>query len=252
MKEHKLFITGNSQGLGHALSKAYLDLGWQVYGCSRQGCDISQPALHDIRCDLSIFEQIPATLDTLLTDINALDLVILNAGILGKIQDLHKTPLADMQPVMDINLWANKVILDYFHQRALPIKQIIAISSGAAVSGSRGWNAYALSKASLNMLMNLYAHELPDTHLCAIAPGLIDSQMMDYLCVEPDPEQYPALQRIRAARGTEVMPEPDDAAQRILRVVSTLRNYPSGSYVDIRQILAPEEYTQFQDGCRSS
>jgi hypothetical protein len=66
--------------------------------------------------------------------------------------------------------------------------------------------------------------------------------MMDYLCNKPDREAFPALQRICDARNTDAMPQPREAAERILKVLPDLREYESGSYVDIRQILAPEEY----------
>lgn len=34
---HRVFITGVSSGIGNALSKAYLDNGWEVFGLSRRG-----------------------------------------------------------------------------------------------------------------------------------------------------------------------------------------------------------------------
>ena len=144
---------------------------------------------------------------------------------------------------MDVNAWANKIILDWLHAWGRRVTQVVAISSGAAVLGNKGWGGYALSKAALNMLICLYSHEFPETHLSALAPGLIDSAMMDYLCEEPDPEAFPALQRIRAARGTERMPGPREAADKVLSVLPALREQPSGAFVDIRQLLAPEEYT---------
>jgi NAD(P)-dependent dehydrogenase (short-subunit alcohol dehydrogenase family) len=128
------------------------------------------------------------------------------------------------------------------------VVQVVMISSGAAVLGNRGWGAYAMSKASLNMLMRLYSHEFPATHLSALAPGLIDSAMMDYLCEVPDPDVFPALQRLRGARGTERMPGPGEAAERVLGVLPELRRFDSGSFVDIRQILAPEEYEALMKG----
>ena len=116
------------------------------------------------------------------------------------------------------------------------------MSTGAAVNGNKGWSGYALSKAALNMLARLYAHEFPQTHITAVAPGIIDTAMMDHLCGEADSEAFPALERLRRARGTEAMPGPRDAARRLLSVLPRLRDWPSGSFVDIRQILAPELY----------
>ncbi|WP_078120804.1 SDR family NAD(P)-dependent oxidoreductase [Thiosocius teredinicola] len=236
------FITGTSSGLGYALANRLIEEGHEVYGCSRRGCH--PPDMIDCRLDLTAFDEVPSALGELLSNAERLDLVVLNAGVLGDIRDMTATSVDALNRVMEVNVWANKVVLDALHAIAIPIGQIVAISSGAAVLGNRGWSGYSLSKAALNMLMKLYAHEFPQTHLCALAPGIIDTAMMDYLCDTADAEQFPALQRLRDARGTERMPNAAQAAERVLSVLSSLRDYPSGSFVDIRAILEPQEYAR--------
>lgn len=233
-----VLITGNSSGLGLGLTDCYLEQGWQVYGMSRRGCPLQAENLHDVQCDLADFDAIPGRLEALLRQSQSLDLVILNAGILGEIRELHQTPLADIRKLMDINVWSNKVIMDWLHDCGKPIRQIVMISSGASVFGSKGWNGYSLSKATLNMLAKLYAHEFPATAIHALAPGLIDTGMMDYLCGDTiDREEFPALQRIQEARGTEVMPGPAEAARRVMKAIELLPAQASGSYVDMRELL---------------
>ena len=235
-------VTGNSAGLGRGLTEVLLAAGYEVFGCSRRGYGAAPAGLHDAAADLGDLDAIPAMLDGLLAGADHLDLVILNAGVLGEIRAMTETSLTELRRLMDINAWSNKVILDWLQAWGHPVGQIVAISSGAAVLGNKGWGGYALSKSALNMLVRLYAHEFPDTHLSALAPGLIDSAMMDYLCEVPDPATFPALQRIRDARGTESMPGPREAAERVLRVLPALRREPSGDFIDIRQLLAPDEY----------
>jgi NAD(P)-dependent dehydrogenase (short-subunit alcohol dehydrogenase family) len=235
-------VTGTSSGLGHGLAGYLHRQGWQVYGCSRRGCDIA--GVRDVRIDLADHDRIAAALTALLDDAPRLDLVVLNAGILGEIRDLTQTPLADLQRVMDINVWANKIVLDWLHAWQRPLGQVVLVSSGAAVLGNRGWGGYALSKATLNMLARLYAQEFPATHICALAPGRIDTPMMDYLCSEADAERFPALQRLRQARGTASMPDAATAAQRLIEVLPAVRERPSGDFVDIREILEPDEYAR--------
>jgi NAD(P)-dependent dehydrogenase (short-subunit alcohol dehydrogenase family) len=245
MDRPSALITGNSSGLGRGLTEVLLDTGYRVYGCSRRGYGLPADLPDDLMdqiCDLSRFDDIPPALEQLLAGVTRLDLVVLNAGILGDIREIHRTPMHEIQRIMDINTWANKAILDWLHQSSLQIDQMVLISSGAAVLGNKGWSGYALSKAALNMLGRLYSHEFPTTHISAIAPGLIDTAMMDYLCDEGDSASFPALRRIQEARGTEVMPGPRQAAERILTALPLLKGYESGSFVDIRQILAPEEY----------
>ncbi len=235
-------MTGTSSGLGRGLAELLLGSGYAVYGCSRRGCDL--PGIHDRVLDLTDGEALAGSLGSLLRGVDDLDLVVLNAGVLGRISDLVDTPLDDLKGVMEINLWANKRVMDWLHEWGRPVGQVVMISSGAAVLGNRGWGGYALSKAALNMLVKLYAHEFPRSHLTALAPGIIDTAMMDHLCTEADSEAFPALERLRDARGTQAMPGPRDAARRVLSVVPRLRDWPSGSFVDIREILDPEGYAE--------
>ncbi len=236
------FITGTSSGLGHGLAAYLSQQGWSVYGCSRRGCDLE--AVHDCVIDLTDAQAISVGLGDLLADVEALDLVVLNAGVLGEIRDLVSTPLDELKRVMEVNVWANKRVMDWLHGWGGPVAQVVMISSAAAVLGNRGWGGYALSKAALNMLAKLYAHEFRQTHVAALAPGIIDTAMMDHLCDEADPEAFPALKRLRRARGTAAMPSPLEAAERVVSVLPGLRQRPSGSFVDIREILEPEEYAR--------
>lgn len=238
----KVFVTGTSSGLGRGLAACLLDRQWEVFGCSRRQSGLI--GLREQRLDLNDLDAIPAALDDLLGDCDGLDLVVLNAGILGEIRDLHETPVAALQQLMDTNVWANKVVMDWLHAWGRPLAQVVMISSGAAVLGNRGWSGYALSKATLNMLARLYAHEFEHTHVCALAPGIIDTPMMDYLCEVADAEAYPALQRLRRARGSAAMPGPEQAAAQVISVLDELRSRPSGAFVDIREILDPEAYAQ--------
>jgi NAD(P)-dependent dehydrogenase (short-subunit alcohol dehydrogenase family) len=158
--------------------------------------------------------------------------------VLGPIRDLAATPVATLEEVMTVNVWANKRILDWLLARPLPVDRVVLISSGAAVVGHRGWGAYALSKATLNMLTQLYAHEFPDSQLLALAPGLVDTEMQDELCdpARTDATRFPSLERLRAARGSAAMPDPRAAAERIADLLPTLQERPSGSFVDVRDL----------------
>jgi len=239
--QHAL-ITGTSSGLGRALAEVLMRRGWAVCGCSRRGCDL--PAVRDRCCDLTDEAGVPAALSGLLGGLERLDLAVLNAGVLGQIGHLSEAPLAEVKRVMDVNLWANKTVMDWLHAWGRPVDQVIMMSSGASVLGNKGWGGYALSKAALNMLARLYAHEFPRTHIAALAPGIIDTAIMDHLCEEADAQAFPALQRLREARGSSAMPDPTTAAERIVSVLPALRDWPSGRFVDIREILDPEAYAR--------
>lgn len=232
-----VLITGNSSGLGLGLTQTLLKRDAIVWGMSRRGCPVhDNDGLRDRRFDLSNLNALPDALERLLSDCLRLDLVVLNAGILGKIHEISETDVHDLEHMMRINVWSNKVILDWIIERQLPVDQIIAISSGAALNMNYGWGGYSLSKALLNNLVTLYAHEMPDTHLTALAPGLVDTPMQDYLCGEVDSEEFPSVQKLKDARGTEDMPGPDAAAEEILGSLDKLREGQSGRFVDMRKL----------------
>lgn len=233
---HAALVTGNSSGFGLGLTQVLQGQGARIYGLSRRGCPDAGVA-GDERVDLSDFDATAAAMERLLDGVETLDLVVLNAGLLGHMQRMQDAPMDELRRLMDVNAFANKVILDALLRRNVHVGQIVAISSGASVSGHAGWSGYSLSKAALNMMMQLYAHEFPEeTAINALAPGLIDTSMQDYLCEEADREAFPVLQRLKAARGTETMPTPEKAAEAVLDVLPRLRQTTRGSFVDIRQL----------------
>jgi len=239
MTDKNYLITGNSSGLGRAFSESLLQQGGEVYGFSRRGCDITHSNLHDARIDMGDLDQLHAGLSRLLEGVTHLDCVILNAGILGEIEPMQSLDIQRLKKLMDINVWSNKLLLDYLFAQSVRVDQVVAISSGAAVNGNKGWGAYSLSKATLNMLIKLYAAEVPDTHFISLAPGLVDTRMQDYLCdpQQVDEQSFPSVKKLRAARGTEAMPTAQAAAKNMLAGLPRFKNeLASGSFVDMRSL----------------
>lgn len=235
-----VFITGVSSGLGFGLAKHYLNEGARVFGCSRRKIPELEDAhgrqFQHLAIDLADFDNARDKMAGFIPTDESLDLVILNAGILGKINDMSDTSIEELKHIMDVNLWSNKWLLDFLLGLDSPPRQIVAISSGASVSGSRGWNGYSISKAALNMMIKLYAQEAPHCHLTSFAPGLIDSAMQDYLTNLPEDERFTTIERLKQAKGTENMPNPETAAQNIANVLPRLLSFDSGAYVDIRKL----------------
>jgi len=132
---------------------------------------------------------------------------------------------------MELNVWANKGVIDTLMRTTLT-EQIVGISSGAAVNGSKGWGAYSVSKAALNMLLKVYAKEHPNTHFTALAPGVIDTPMVRHILEEVDEHTYPSVARLK--RGE--IQTPQAAAKRLYETFPKLLAYESGSFVDVRNM----------------
>ena len=234
-----IFITGVSSGLGLALAEAYLNRGWKVYGVSRRTPEdlARHNAFYHASLDLREHDRTPGVIADLLGTLDGLDLAILNAGIMGRIEDLANTDLDELRNVMDVNVWANKTVIDALFSTMERIDQVVTISSGASVNGNRGWSGYSVSKAALNMLTKLYAREHPGTHFCALAPGVIDTAIQEEIRTLPNDPRFPALESIRKRRGTPDMLSPTDGAARVIAAVERLPwIVASGEYADVRKL----------------
>lgn len=247
-----IFITGVSSGLGLALAETCLDAGARVYGISRREPKplAGRSGFHFASVDLSRLQEVAPAVERLLQGTDRLELVILNAGMLGEIGDMAEVPLYRMRRIMDVNLWANKPVLDAVFSglqafaggsqagsmKSREVDQVVAVSSGAAVSGSRGWNAYSLSKAALNMMIKLYAAERPQTHFSALAPGLVDTAMQEAMRALPADARFPTVDRLKMAAGTADMPDPATAALQFMEAIPRLRALKSGEFQDIRSL----------------
>ena len=226
----KILITGVGSGLGEALAKAYIEEGDAVYAIGRKFPQEihSHPRFFFFPYDLSETLTLQATVKEFISS-HHFDLVILNAGVLGEIQTLNESDLLDIKEVMEVNVWANKELIDAL-SRFATVKQVVGISSGAAVNGSKGWGAYSLSKSALNMLLNVYAKELPQIHFTALAPGVIRTPMVEHILNDIDEERYPSVKRLRE----NTIRTPDEAAQLLIPTFEKLLKYESGSFLDIR------------------
>jgi NAD(P)-dependent dehydrogenase (short-subunit alcohol dehydrogenase family) len=225
-----ILITGVSSGLGEALAKTYLENGDNVYAIGKtipKKLD-HYPHFFFFPYDLSETFMIRSTLEEFLAH-RSFDIVILNAGLLGEIETLSQTELNDIKNVMEVNVWANKELIDTLNAHA-HVKQIVGISSGAAVNGSKGWGTYSLSKAGLNMLLKVYAKELPDIHFTALAPGVIHTPMVQHIIDEVDDELYPSAKKLKEGD----IQTPQEAANHLITIFPQLLEYESGSFLDVR------------------
>lgn len=232
-----ILITGVSSGLGHGLADYYLEAGALVYACSRrEPVDLVHRGLRFSEVDLSREKLSRPAFAKLIENVPHFDRVILNAGKLGEIRDMKDCPLEDLRETMEVNVWSNKWLMDELFAADRQVDQLVAISSGASQSGSRGWNGYSLSKAALNMLIKLYAGERPKTHFSALAPGLIDTAMQDYLTSLPKDPRFAPLEILKAAKGTPKMPDGKTCARQLADAFPKLKQLESGQYADIRKL----------------
>ncbi len=225
-----IFITGIGSGLGEALAKEYLAQGDAVYAIGRtfpKQFD-HYPHFFFFPYDLSQSFMINSEIMPFVQN-HSFDIAILNAGMLGEISTLNKTDLIDIKNVMELNVWANKELITLLSEHS-SVQQIVGISSGAAVNGSKGWGAYSLSKSGLNMLLNVYAKELPKIHFTALAPGIIKTSMVEHIIKKVDEQEFPSAKKLKES----YIQSPQEAAKHLISIFPKLLNYESGSFLDVR------------------
>ncbi|MEO6034026.1 MAG: SDR family NAD(P)-dependent oxidoreductase [Verrucomicrobiota bacterium] len=230
----RILITGVSSGIGYALAEAYLQTGAEVFGISRKIPEnfAGYPKFNFQSVDLRHFEEIPSKLSEILAGVSALDLVILNAGILGKIGDMHEISARDLSDAMDVNVWANKEVLDAIFCSELPVRQVVAISSGAGIMAFRGATPYCISKAALNMMIALYAAERPTTHFSSIAPFLVHTPMQQQIGKLPIDRRFTFFETLRTARENGDMLSPKNGADLLIRTFGAALKQPSGTFIN--------------------
>ena len=233
-----VLITGTSSGIGRGLVTEFLNRKEHVWGISRRdSADLFKNTnYHHLQLDLTNTESVNKLVPGFLAKTEHFDLVILNAGILGEIKYMNEVSVDQMKRVMEVNVWANKTLLDLLFKLNINVKQVVGLSSKAALRSSPGWGSYSLSKAALDMLMDIYAKEYLETHFSAFAPGLVDSEIVDYVATIRDVEKYPSAKNLQDARYTETMPDAFTAAPKLIVGMEKALQFESGSHVDVREM----------------
>jgi len=215
-----ILITGTTSGLGEALANVFRNAGHDVYALNRD------------QCDLSKLECIESALGSVLSGVERLDYVFLNAGILGRLTPTDELTLDEFNEAFNINVFSNKVILDWLLKNC-KVKNVIGISSGAALKSYFGWSLYCCSKAAFKQLLATYAEEVKETHFLSLAPGIIKTKMQDYI-YSLDEKDLPSIVKFKKMYND--MDSPDVVANRIFNNLDLLKSKPSGSYFDMRDV----------------
>ena len=225
-----ILITGVSSGLGYELAKKYITNGDNVYGTSRRPTNLN---IKHLKCDFNNLSNLTLEFDNFTKNITQIDLVILNAGILGELKNTSSLQINQFEESFKVNVLSNKIILDTLINKNIKIQQVIGISSGAALKSYYGWSLYCTTKSSFKQLISCYADENPTIHFTSLAPGIIKTPMQDYI-YNIDENKIPSVKKFKQMYNN--MDSAEDVAKKIFNYTPNLVKLSSGEYFDLRSI----------------
>jgi len=143
--------------------------------------------------------------------------------------------LKELETGFKINVLSNKIIIDFFLQNKTKIKNIIAISSGAAVSAKDGWLNYCGSKSYFKMLIDTYALENSKINFVNLAPGLIMTKMQKQI-FNTQNKRIKSIKVFKTLYKNNSIENSDIIADKIINFLKKIRTFKKkGSFIDLRK-----------------
>jgi NAD(P)-dependent dehydrogenase (short-subunit alcohol dehydrogenase family) len=217
-------VTGTSRGLGAALARGFVNAGARVLVHARTNEAARVSAQASGATAFCAGDLADPALGVRLAEVAAealggLDVLVLNAGVLGPMQALADTDFAAFREVMALNVDAQlRLFVAALRHLTASRGAVLWMSSGLGRFAAPRYGAYCASKHALEGLAKLAAVEhAGQLTSIAIAPGMVQTDM---------------LARALGADGTGAEAEaaadltpyarPDDTARRFVRLIATL------------------------------
>lgn len=184
-------VTGASRGIGAATAKALAAEGAHVILVARTpgGLEEVEEAIHEAGGNATI-----APLDLVDGDSiqrlaaaigdrwHALDILVLNAAMLGSLTPVAQIEAKELSAVMTLNFTAQQALIAAFDPMLKKSEngRLIAVTSSVGAAPRAYWGAYGASKAALDTLVTAYGEEvknLAPVKVAIVDPGATATEM---------------------------------------------------------------------------
>lgn len=221
-------ITGASRGIGRAIAHSLAREGAHCVLVAKttgglEEVDDEIKALGGtatlVPMDLTDFPAIDRLGAGILDRYGKLDILVGNAGILGKL-----TPVGHIQPaiwdqVIAVNLTANWRLIRSLDPllRASDAGRVVMMTSSVGTEPRAYWGAYAVSKAGLENLALTYAAEVEKTPICVnlLNPGATRTRMREEAYPGENPDMLKPPEVVAESVLALVVPDNTARGQRI-------------------------------------
>jgi NAD(P)-dependent dehydrogenase (short-subunit alcohol dehydrogenase family) len=231
----KALVTGASRGIGRAVAQALLDSGAQVALAVRDETSVASllaaaPAALALGVDLRHVDQTASLVDRASAALGGLDVLVNCAGIV-RYGALGAVSRAELMEQLEVNFVAPFAL----SQRAAAQMRgtgggvIVNVASTLGLRPAPQTAAYSASKAALISLTRSLALEFArdGVRVNAVAPGVIDTDMVRVLRQAPGPNPGDAaaqleaqLSKLRELHPLHRLGTPEEVAQAVLFLIS--------------------------------
>lgn len=184
-------VTGASRGIGAATAKALAAQGAHVILTARTAKDLEavEDGIFDAGgsatiapLDLTDGDSIARLAAAVTERWGKLDILILNAAMLGTLSPVSAIDGAEFARLFTLNVTAQQVMIASFDAllRKSEAGRLVALTSSVGSSPRAFWGAYGASKAALENLVDSYADEvknLSQVRTAIVDPGRTRTQM---------------------------------------------------------------------------
>lgn len=194
-------VTGASRGIGAATAKALAAAGAHVVVTARTASELEavEEAIHEAGGTATIAPLNLAENDAIAKLAQALgerwdklDILVLNAGMLGTLGPVTQIDMKEFARLLTLNVTAQAALLAAFDPmlKRSGRGRVIGITSSAGGTPRAYWGAYGASKAALDNLLASYAAEvanLGQTRVAILDPGATRTKMRERAYPGEDP-----------------------------------------------------------------
>lgn len=205
LQDRIALVTGASRGIGQAVAKRYAAEGAQVILVARdvKGLTETDDAIRAaggkatlVQMDIGDVTTLEAFAKNVHARFGKLDILVANAGVLGEMAPIAHTDPKEWERTLHINLTANMQLIRWFDPllKLSDRPRAMFVTSGITEGVFPYWNAYAVSKTALDMMVKLYAAENEKTALKVnlVSPGIVRTRMRAQAMPGEDPEPLTA------------------------------------------------------------
>lgn len=207
-------VTGASRGIGAAIAEALAAKGAHIILTARQtdGLEQVEDRIHAAGgsatiapLDLKDADSIGRLAQAVAERWGKLDILVLNAAMLGTLSPLQHADAREFAEVFTLNVSAQQALIAAFDPLLRKAEQprLVGITSSVATTPRAFWGVYGASKAAFEVMLAAYAEETRNVgriRVAIIDPGATATKMRE----KAYPGEDPATLKSPATVGTHV------------------------------------------------